>query len=93
MSSLKRKLSRRKGNKAKKLAEKEMATKISLFGQMPNECLTCQKSFDKTDKEQVMTWNVVVREQKEEVRLYCPNCWNIAMDLIKKAQELKEAKK
>ena len=93
MSSLKRKLSRRKGNKAKKLAEKEMATKISLFGHLPDKCLTCEKAFDKTNKEQVTTWNVVVREQKEVVRLYCPNCWNIAMDLIKKAQELVEEKK
>ena len=70
-----------------------MATKISLFGHLPDKCLTCEIAFDKTNKEQVTTWNVVVREQKEVVRLYCPDCGNIAMDLIKKAQELVEEKK
>jgi hypothetical protein len=30
----------------------------------------------------VTTWNVVVNRQKEEVRLYCPECWNKAKGLI-----------
>jgi hypothetical protein len=83
MSSLKRTLSRKKGNKAKKLAEKEMATKVALMGDLGDKCLTCDKSFDKLNREDVATWNVVVRQEEEKVHLYCPNCWESAISLIK----------
>lgn len=97
MSSLKRTLSRKKGNKAKKLAEKEMATKVALFGRLPNHCLTCEKSFDKLNKEQVMSWSVVIKEETETVRLYCPQCWDGAKKMLKEikekfAEKLKEKK-
>ena len=29
-----------------------------------------------------MTWNVVVREDKETVRLYCPDCWDKAKEIL-----------
>ena len=87
MSSLKRKLSRNKANKAKKEAEKDLAAKVSLFGNIADKCLTCEKPFDKQDREQVMTWNVVVREQEEKVNLYCPACWDKALGLIKEMEE------
>ena len=80
--SLERKLRRAKANKSKKLAEKELATKIALFGKLPDKCLTCEKSFDKMDREQVMAWNVVVREKEEKVNLYCPDCWNLAQKIV-----------
>lgn len=60
----------------------EIEAKVALFGGMPDECLTCEKPFDKTDKEMVASWNVVVREQKEIVRLYCPECWNKAREIL-----------
>ena len=78
---------RSKTNKSKKLAEKELATKVALFGKLPNKCLTCERPFDKMDKEQVMSWNVVVKQQEEIVRLYCPDCWNRALKLVKEAKE------
>ena len=87
MSSLKRKLSRNKANKAKKEAEKDLAAKVSLFGNIDDKCLTCEKPFDKQDREQVMTWNVVVREQEEKVNLYCPECWERANEIISNLQE------
>ena len=74
---------RRKAMKeAKSSGQEEMETKIALFGKMPDECLTCEKPFDKTDKEMVMSWNVVVREQNEIVRLYCPECWSKAQEIL-----------
>tara|TARA_R110000824_G_scaffold152071_1_gene323164 strand:- start:258 stop:596 length:339 start_codon:yes stop_codon:yes gene_type:complete len=85
--SIERKLRRKNSNKKKKLAEKEMATKVALFGQLGTECLTCKKSFDKLNREQVTTWSVVVREQEEKVNLYCPDCWKKAVDLIKDMKE------
>ena len=91
--SLERKLRRKQATKAKKSAEKEMAAKVALFGKMDDKCLTCQKSFNRMDKEQVMTWNVVVREEEDKVNLYCPNCWEKAMEIIQGLQERFNKKK
>tara|TARA_R110000765_G_scaffold331864_1_gene422689 strand:- start:307 stop:597 length:291 start_codon:yes stop_codon:yes gene_type:complete len=82
-----RKLRRAKANKSKKEAEKALAEKVALFGHLPDKCLTCEKPFNKLDKEQVMAWNVVVKQEKEVVRLYCPECWNTAINLIKETKE------
>ena len=80
--SLERKLRRANANKNKKAAERAMAEKVALFGHLPNKCLTCEKPFNKMDREQVMSWNVVVREQEEKVNLYCPQCWDKAKKII-----------
>ena len=78
------KLRKATGRKKKqRAAEKEMAQKISMFDRMPEECLLCEKPFDKRDKDMVMSWIVVVREEEEIVRLYCPTCWTHALGLIK----------
>ena len=37
----------------------------------------------KSDKEMVKSWNVVVREQEKSVKIYCPNCWNNAIKILK----------
>lgn len=68
--------------KKSKAKTSEMEQKLGLFDLMPNECLVCHKSFDKTDKEQVMSWNVVVREQEQSVKIYCPSCWNNAIKIL-----------
>ena len=92
MSSLKRKLSRKKTSKAKKEAEKEMAAKVALFGKLPDKCLTCGELFDKTNKEMVTTWSVVVRQKEDVVRLYCPTCWEKALQIIEDFKERLEKK-
>ena len=56
MGSLKRKMAR---NKAKQ-AKKDLKQKIGLFDQLGDECLTCQKPFDKKSKEHAQTWFVAV---------------------------------
>ena len=61
-----------------------MQEKLGLFEKIPDNCSACEKAYDKKDKEMVMTWNVVVREKEEIVRLYCPECWSMAKDLIEK---------
>ena len=67
---------------AKKDGNEDVAEKVALFGKLGDECLVCSKSFDKKDKEMVMSWNVVVREVEEKVNLYCPDCWNGAIELL-----------
>ena len=89
--SLERKLRRKKTNKAKKKAEKELAAKVALFGHLPNKCLTCEAPFDKLNREQVMSWNVVVRQETEKVNLYCPECWDNAQQIVKQYMEDKDA--
>ena len=78
MSTFTRKMKRQK----KKDTEKAIATKVTLFGKLPDKCLTCEEPFDKTNKEMVITWSVVVREKEDVVRLYCPTCWEKALQII-----------
>ena len=76
---------------AKAAGNEDSETKIGLFNKLPNQCLTCQKPFDKKNKEMVMSWTVIVKEDKEEVRLYCPTCWEMAQSMVKNfAEHLKD---
>jgi predicted RNA-binding Zn-ribbon protein involved in translation (DUF1610 family) len=62
----------------------DMEQKLGLFEKIPEHCLTCHKDFDKKDKQMVMSWNVIVREKEGKVRLYCPTCWNKAIEFTKR---------
>ena len=86
MGSLKRKIAR-SALKAQKKAEKKMAKKLMMFDMLEDECAACKKPFDKKSKEHATTWNVVVREQEKLVRLYCPECWEKANNLIQEIQD------
>jgi hypothetical protein len=77
--SHKRKFERTK----KKAAEKELKQKVSMFDMMPDACVSCFKDFDKRDREMVMTWYVVERRKEKKVNLYCPECWEDGMNLVK----------
>ena len=79
---IERKLRRAQAKKEKKKDESIMAEKVALFGKLDTKCLTCEKPFNKMDKEQVITWNVVVRQREEKVNLYCPECWTQAQEII-----------
>ena len=79
MSGAKRKIQRAK----KKKAEKELQEKMNMFDKLDDECLACSKPFDRKNKEQVCSWNVVVREKEGKVNLYCPECWERAQKIIK----------
>ena len=65
-----RKQRREAAKQAKSQGNQELEEKIGLFGKMPDHCLVCEKDFDKRDREQVMSWNVVVREKENRVNLY-----------------------
>jgi hypothetical protein len=81
MAKLSRKLRRDKENAAKK----ELQKKVGLFSKLEDHCLVCQKDFDKKNRDMVMSWSVVVKEEK--VRLYCPECWTRAQELIKEIKD------
>jgi hypothetical protein len=81
--SSKRKYERQK----KKLAEKEIKEKIGLFDKLPEKCLTCDSEFDRLNKEMVAEWRVVVDKKESKVRLYCPECWETAVNIVKEYNE------
>ncbi len=78
MSGAKRKVKRAK----QKRLQKEMQEKAFLFDKLGDECLTCKKSFDKKDRQQVAEWSVVVRKKENKVNLYCPECWTKAKSIV-----------
>ena len=79
-----RKIKRTQAKKAKKQLEKEVKQKMNMFGRIAEECLACEKPFNKQDREMVSSWYVVVKE--ETVNLYCPGCWATAQRIIKELQ-------
>lgn len=80
---LKRKIKR---NKVKKV-KKDFKKSLNLFHSIPDRCSVCEESFDKSNKEQVKTWNVAVREKQNTINLYCPSCWGKAKKLINDIKE------
>jgi hypothetical protein len=76
-------------NKRAEDPEGELNKKIGLFDKTPDSCLTCQRPFDKEDKQMALTWYVVVREEKKQVNLYCPSCWDRANKFL---EEMKNEK-
>ena len=79
MGSLERKMKRR----AQKENKKEIKQVLTMFDNLDDKCLTCEKDFDKKDKEHVASWRVVVREKEGKANLYCPECWDQAQEIIK----------
>jgi hypothetical protein len=64
-------------------AEAKLIKQVTQFDKLPDMCLTCEREYDKKSKEMAKTWNVVVKDENT-VRLYCPECWDMANELIKK---------
>jgi hypothetical protein len=73
--------------KKNKKAEKDLKKKLGLFDQIADQCLACEEPFDRKNKEQVMSWSVVVKRDPDTVRLYCPDCWQKAISVVKDFEE------
>jgi len=86
MGSLKRKIVRNRAKREKKEFEKVMKKQLMMFDKLEDQCAACQEPFDKKSKEHAKTWKVVVREDEEVVRLYCPQCWDKANKIIKELE-------
>ena len=87
MSKATKKIQRKIRKMKKKQAKQDLKEKISLFSQIDDYCLVCEKPFDKKNKEMVQSWYVIVRESQNKVNLYCPECWERANSLIKEIKE------
>ena len=71
----------------KKQSERDLKEKISMFSQLEDQCLVCEKAFDKRNKDMVQSWYVVVKEEQKKVNLYCPECWDRASNFVNKIKE------
>ena len=87
----KKKLKRAAKKKKDKLAAKEamnqMTAQMNMFDRLPESCSACMKKFPKT-REAHMTWQVVVRNQEQQVRLFCPECQEKAKELLENNNEV-----
>ena len=87
MGSLSRKIRRKRAQKFAKQFTNQLKKQMKMMGSMPDQCLACKKPFDKNSKEHAETWKIVVRKQTEQTHLYCPTCWEMAMEMIKETEE------
>ena len=76
--------------KSHKDKEKDIKQKLNMFDRLPDHCLTCNKPFDKKDKQQVQSWFVVVKNAENKVNLYCPDCWGKATKLVEETYGVKD---
>jgi hypothetical protein len=78
---------RRKVKKKLTPSEQNLSEKIFLFNQIPPACNTCAEPFDKKDKAMAFSWKVVIHEEKQQVRLFCPTCINKTKEAIDASQK------
>ena len=69
-------------------AERQLSREVTLFGLLPDNCDTCQKPFDKKNKEMATSWSVVVHQETEKVRLFCPACVEKAKKVIEEKENV-----
>jgi len=81
----KKKLKRAAKKKKQKATAQELQNKLknqmNMFDRMPKTCSTCSVEFPKT-REAHMSWRVTVRNEKNQVRLFCPACQEKAKKLV-----------
>ena len=82
---LKRASKKRKEKNSAHKAQLKIKQQMSMFDKLPDTCSSCVESFPKT-REAHMSWRVVVRNDKQQVRLFCPKC----QEKVKTAMEKKD---
>tara|TARA_R110002020_G_scaffold78629_1_gene197609 strand:+ start:110 stop:367 length:258 start_codon:yes stop_codon:yes gene_type:complete len=78
IKQIKKKLRKKK----QKEAEEKMSETLGLFGKLPDHCLACKLPYNKKSKKAALHWRVTVDSKEEVVKLYCPQCWAIAQQMI-----------
>ena len=70
---LKRAAKKKNEKKQAQEQDQKMRNQMNMFDRLPEVCNTCDEVFPKT-REAHMSWKVVVRNQEQQVRLFCPAC-------------------
>jgi len=79
-------MNRAQRREAKKFAKKsggsELEEKLAMVSSLDDKCRACHKDFDKNNIDMISEWMVVVRNDKNESHIYCPECWDFAQKMI-----------
>ena len=84
---LKRAAKKKKEKKLVQDQQQKMTNRMNMFDRMPSTCSTCDEDFPKT-REAHMSWRVVVRNDKQQVRLFCPKCQEKVKTAMEKRDEV-----
>ena len=80
----------KKKRKEKKMAadqQQRLTKQMGIFDMLPESCSACDKEFPKT-REAHMTWRVTVRNEEQQVRLFCPDCQERAKKMVENNNEV-----
>ena len=84
---IKRAAKKKKAKSAAQESQAKLKKQMNMFDRLPGKCSSCEKHFPST-KEAHMTWQVVVRNEKQQVRLFCPECQQKAKELVENNNEV-----
>ena len=84
---VKRAKKKKKENKVADEEQRRLTKQMNMFDKMPEVCSACKKDFPKT-REAHMSWRVVVKNEQQQVRLFCPDCQEKAKELVEKQNEV-----
>jgi len=84
---LKRAAKKKQEKATSQQSELKLKKQLGLFEQLPQECSLCGVTFPKT-REAHMSWQVVVHNTRETVRLFCPQCQNQAKKVVENNNEI-----
>ena len=84
---LKREAKKKKDKALTQEVQNKLNERMSMFNRRPDECSACNKEFPMT-REAHMSWQVVVRNKEQLVRLFCPDCQEKARELVEKQNEV-----
>jgi len=84
---LKRAAKKKKETAIAREAQHKINKQMGMFDKLPGECSACKKHFPKT-QEAHNTWRVVVKYDKQQVRLFCPSCQELASNLAESNNEV-----
>ena len=80
IKKLKREAKKRKDKAAADNSQQRLTQQMNMFDRLPDACSACQEPFPKT-REAHMTWQVMVWNAQQKVRLFCPPCQHKAKEL------------
>lgn len=78
---LKRTAKKKKDKAQAQQQQEQLKKQMNMFDRLPQTCSACEVPFPKT-REAHMSWKVVVRNQEQQVRLFCPACLEKASKLV-----------
>ena len=84
---IKRNKKKKKEKRQAQEQDQKMRKKMSMFDHLPDSCSACKRDFPKT-REAHMVWRVTVRNEEQQVRLFCPDCQERAKELVENNDEV-----